>query len=111
LGIGLAGKIKMIQFTESLGLIAPYYNLVFVAIVIILFVYFFKNHNKNVYIKPWKLLFAAILVFVFEEVFTVTGISAYKNVYTILHPILEMIIISLFIYMVLLQKEYLKSKK
>jgi len=101
----------MTQFTEALGLVAPYYNLVFVAIVIILFIFFLKNPNKNIYLKPWKLLLTAILVYVVEEILTVLNNLDILNVSKLVNPLLEMIIISLFIYIVLLQKEYLQTKK
>jgi hypothetical protein len=99
----------MTELTQSLGLIAPYYNLVFVAIVIVLFIYFFKNTNKKTYLKPWKLLFIAILVYIVEEALTVLNNLHILNVSKLVNPLLEMIIISLFIYMLLLQKEYLKK--
>ena len=54
-----------------LGMVAPYYNLALVVIVIILFLRLFKTPNKKTYLKPWKFLFAAVLVYVGEEIITV----------------------------------------
>lgn len=99
----------MIQITECLGLVAPYYNLVFVAIVIILFSIFLRNPSKKLYIKPWKLLFLAILTYVVEEILTVFNDMNIISVNKLVAPLLEMIMIGLFIYMLLLQKEYLKT--
>ncbi len=96
-------------FTACLGLVAPYYNLALVVIVILLFVRLFKTNNKNSYIKPWKLLFFAILVFVMEEIFTVLKNAAVIEIPRITNAFFEMMIISLFIYMLLLQKEYVKK--
>jgi fumarate reductase subunit D len=62
-------------FAECLGVIAPFYNLVLVIIVIALFLRLFKIHynikKKKVFTKPWRLIFFAVLVFIVEEGFTV----------------------------------------
>ena len=100
----------MSHLTESLGLVAPYYNLVLVTIVVILFIVFLRRQDLTISKKPWKLLFAAILIYILEEILTVTGISDIGNMYKILHPLLEMGMIGLFIYMLLSQREYLRSK-
>ena len=92
-----------------LGRIAPYYNLVLVFIVILLFLKLFKIPNKKVYIKPWKYLFLAVLVYVFEEVITVFDMADLVVIPNILFPLLEMIIITLFIYVLLLQRESIKK--
>ena len=98
----------MTQFTECLGFVAPYYNLVLVAIVIILFIIFLRNPSKKVYLKPWKLLLAALLVFIVEEILTVFNDLDMINISVLIAPLLEMLIIGLFIYMLLLQRDYLK---
>ena len=62
----------MVQYFEAcVGLVAPYYNLVLVVIVVILFLKLFSLKNKNAYLKPWKLLFFAIIVYIIEESVTV----------------------------------------
>lgn len=95
----------------SLEIVAPYYNIVLVIIVLILFAKFFSLKNKNVYMKPWKLLFFVIMVYIIEEF-----INILQNIYSfeisvLLFPIFEMIMIILFIYMLLLQKEYITKNK
>tara|TARA_B100002003_G_C14150107_1_gene553103 strand:- start:4004 stop:4306 length:303 start_codon:yes stop_codon:yes gene_type:complete len=100
----------MTHLTECLGLVAPYYNMVLVAVVVILFIIFLRRQDLTISKKPWKLLFGAILIYIVEEFLTVTKISEIGNMYKILHPLLEMGIIALFIYVLLLQREYLKSK-
>lgn len=92
-----------------LGRVAPYYNLVLVVIVILLFLKLFKTPNKKTYIKPWKFLFAAVLVYVGEEVITVFDMAGLISAPKILFPLLEMIIITLFIYVLLLQRENIKK--
>lgn len=99
------------SFAECLGLVAPYYNLVLVLIVIILFIAFFRKPSQKFYLKPWKLLFFAILVYVIEEILTVFNDANIITVHKLVAPLLEMLIISSFIYMLLLQRNYLKSVK
>ena len=96
-------------FTACLGLVAPYYNLALVVIVILLFIRLFKIDDKNNYTKPWKLLFFAISIFVLEEILTVLKNTGIITIPRIANAFFEMIIISLFIYMLLLQKEYVKK--
>ena len=92
-----------------LGNIAPYYNLVLVVILIILFIKLFKGKNKGIYVFPWKLLFGAILIYVLEEVLTVFAGLGMIAIPKIVAPIFEMMIITLFIYMLLLQREYVET--
>lgn len=97
-------------FENCLGFIAPYYNLALVVVVIALFIYFFVIPNKHkIYDLPWKLLFFAIMVFIVEEVMTVLealGVIAFPS---ITFAFFEMVMISIFIYMCLLQKERIKN--
>jgi hypothetical protein len=101
----------MTQLTECLGLVAPYYNLIFVLIVIILFIVFLRNPNKKIYTLPWKLLLIAILAYVVEEILTVLNDAHIISITRLVAPLLEMVMISLFIYMLLEQREYLKKLK
>ena len=96
-------------FTECLGLVAPYYNLVGVAIVIVLFIKLFMQHKKGIYTLPWYFLFIAIIIYVIEETMTVMASAGSIKIPNLLFPIFEMLMISLFIYMLLLQKEYVKT--
>src|SRR3989338_1307507 len=99
------------NLSACLGNVAPYYNLVLVAILIILFLALFRLNGKNFFIKPWKFLFYAILIFVFEEILTVFESLGFFSVPPVIFPLLEMGIIVLFIYMLLIQKEYLHKGK
>ena len=56
---------------KSLGIALPYYNLVLVAIVILLFIKLLRIKTQ-LYKRPWKLLFAAIMVFILEEILSKT---------------------------------------
>jgi len=92
-----------------LGRVAPYYNLALVIIVVVLFLKLFKMPNKKTYIKPWKFLFAAVLVYVLEEVITVLSMADLIVVPKVVFPLFEMVIITLFIYVLLSQKESIKK--
>ena len=98
-------------FANALGLAAPYYNLALVLIVILLFLRLFRTRNKNAYTLPWKLLFFAVLVYVAEEIVTVIAATGLIHPPKVLFPVFEMIIITTFIYMLLLQKEYVSNPK
>jgi len=98
-------------FFNCLGFVAPYYNMVLVLIVIALFAALFKKENRGIFIKPWKFLFFAILVYVIEELLTITNGVGITNTPRILNSLFEMVIITSFIYMLLIQREYVKSSK
>lgn len=98
------------EYEIALGMVAPMYNLVLAAIVFYLFLKLFSLPNRLVYVKPWKVLFAAFLVYLVEEIFTVFRKIGVANIPTIFNGLFEMIIISLFIYMLFLQKEYVKER-
>jgi hypothetical protein len=96
-------------FFPCLGYIAPYYNLVLVAVLVALFIYFFAMPNKHkIYDTHWKLIFCAIMIFIVEEIMTVLKAAGLITFPSILFAFFEMAMISLFLYMCLLQKERLK---
>ena len=98
-------------FGECLGMIAPYYNIALVIIVIALFIRLFRASTKNKFIKPWIFIFIALMIFVVETLFTIMRSIGLFNLPRIINPLFEMIIITSFIYMVLIQKEYIKKLK
>lgn len=101
----------------SLGLAvaqaAPLYNLGLVIIAVFLFIKLFTTpvRDRRVYLMPWKLLFFAVLVFILEEVLTVLRALDVINIPRHINGFFELIIICTFIYMLLLQKEHMKSSK
>ena len=99
------------SLAQSIGLTAPYYNLALVAALLVLFLVLFNIKSKKVFIKPWKFLFFSILVYVGEEIITVMDNIGMITAPQLLFPLLEMVIITSFIYMLLLQKEYVKGRK
>ena len=55
---------------------------------------------KKTYMLPWKFLFFSIAVYIFEEFITVLEITGAITVSKLVFPVLEMIIITSFTYMV-----------
>ena len=95
-------------FGICLGAVAPYYNLVLVVIVVLLFIKLLRTPAKKIFVKPWKFLFAALLIYILEEILTVAeGLSSISFPGWIF-PMLEMAMIILFTYMLLIQKEHVK---
>jgi len=91
-----------------LGTVAPFYNLALVLIVVALFIKLFRVPVGKTFAEPWKLLFAALVIYIIEEALTVgftLGLVVFPRW---LFPLFEMTMIILFIYMLLIQKENLK---
>lgn len=99
----------MTSLAESLGVVAPYYNLALVLIAVIIFVRLFHIPNKKIFLLPWKLIFVAILIYIVEEVLTILNSLQILLTPRILNALFELIIVSIFIYALLIQKEYLKK--
>lgn len=100
-----------LALTNCLGVVAPYYNLVLVTILVICFIYLLRLPNKrNVYVEPWTYLFYALLIFIVEEMITILNALNIVNISRVLFPFFEMAMICLFIYMCLLEREYLKNE-
>lgn len=98
--------------TEALTIAGPYYNLALILIVLYLFGKLFstKIKNKKVYLEPWYYVFAAVIVFVIEEIITVLRAAGIVEITLYINGFFELLIISLFIYTLLLQREHIKKK-
>ena len=92
------------------GIVAPYYNMGLAIVVIILFIKLFKEQKgKKARHMQWKLLFAALMIFLVQQSLTIL-----KQMGTIYYPqfinqFFELGMITFFIYMVLAQKQYVKK--
>lgn len=95
--------------STCLQIVAPFYNLALVVILVILFIKLFTLKSKKVFIKPWKFIFIALLVYVVEESINILESMNVIPINALVYPIFELIIITLFIYMLLLQKQYTKK--
>lgn len=96
----------------SLAEAAPIYNLGLVVIAVALFIKLFRTpvKDKRVYLFPWKLIFLALLIFIIEEVLTVLRMMEIIDIPRHINGFFELFIIAIFIYALLLQKDYLKHR-
>jgi hypothetical protein len=88
--------------------IAPVYNIALSLIVFYLLtkLILLRRKNKNVFIKPWKYLFAAVSIFVLEEAITIFKVFGYISDAIIprwFNAVFELIIVALFVYMLIEQ--------
>ena len=99
----------MSELAIAFGIVAPYYNLAMVAVVCFLFINLFTTplKNKKVYLLPWKYIFAAFIIFIIEELITVLRAAGIITIMEHINGFFELIIISLFIYALLLNKKYI----
>jgi len=99
------------SFGDSLAIIAPWYNLMFAFIAILLFIKLFrtKPHHSEVYFKSWKVIFIAMLIFVVEEAITVARASGIVTFPQHINGYFELAITALIIYALLLQREYARK--
>ena len=100
----------MSELYIALGRAAPLYNLVLVLVAIWLFITLFRTPKGKAFMNPWYLLFVCVLLFVLETIITIlraSGKLLFIPQYT--NSFFEFAIIVIFIYVVLLQKEYVKK--
>lgn len=94
----------------AFGMAAPYYNLVFAVIALLLFLHLFSYESKRfAYIKPWKILFIGFILFIVETAMTILRGQGLIKFHPAIFPGFEFVIIGLFIYMILLQRQYIKT--
>ncbi len=101
----------MSEFTVALGMIAPWYNLGLVVISLWLFIKLFsvESISKKVFLMPWKYLFIALLIYIVEEALTVLRSAEILNIPRHINGFFEVAIISIFIYTLLLQQQYIQK--
>lgn len=95
---------------ESLRIILPYINLVLVVVVIAFFIKILSIKNEKTYIIPWKVLLFAVLSYTVEEILTIIDLAGIIQIPEFIFPLIEMLIICSFIYMVILQKKYIEMR-
>ncbi len=94
----------------AISQVAPLYNIAFVIIILFLFARLFSQQSKKRYLKPWRILYFAIILFIIEQSLVILSQQNIMQSPAILFPLIEFIIITSFIYMVLDQKLYLRKK-
>lgn len=102
----------MSELSQAITLAAPIFNLGLVAIVVYLFVKLFRiKKSKRVYLTPWYFLSAIIGIFILEEVITVLRAAGLVSIPGHINGFFELIMVSLMIYLLLLQKEHTAKYK
>jgi len=96
---------------EAIAQVAPLYNLALIIIAVILFLVMFSYGQRFAYIKPWKILFVGIIILIAETLMTILRSLGLIKFHPAIFPFFELIIITAFIYMLLLQKQYVKTGK
>ncbi|MBI4150840.1 hypothetical protein HY492_01820 [Candidatus Woesearchaeota archaeon] len=94
------------MLADALTLVAPFYNLALVIVMLFLFGKMFTTATKKTFLKPWYAIFAAVIIFIMEEVITILRASGLLDITLYINGFFELVIISLFIYTLLLQKEH-----
>jgi len=97
------------DLTNAIAQVAPIYNLAFVIITIILFVKLLRTANiLKTDMTPWKIIFVSVMVYVVEEVLTVLRSFEVIDISVHINGFFELVIIALFIYAILVQKQITK---
>jgi len=100
----------MVDVAEAINIASPYYNLAMVAIIVFLFVRLFKvRAGSHVYMQPWRVMFWVILVFIVEEITTVLRAAGIISLDVYINGYFELVIVSLVVYLLLLQYDYTKK--
>jgi len=98
------------QYIEScLNTISIYYNIALLIVAVPIFIKLFTIKSKKFYMKPWIFLFIGGAAYLVEEI--IIALSGKMDIRGYVPGIVALIIITSFIYMVLLQKEYIQKIK
>ena len=99
------------DLSSALSIVAPLYNLLFVFITILLFIFLFRvpNITQKIFILPWQFIFASILVYVVEQIMTVLRQENIVIIPIHVNGFFELISISLFLFGIFLQFEHVQS--
>lgn len=102
----------MTALMESFGMVAPYYNLGMVLVVVYLFLKLFKTYQpgKHVYVRPWVYIFIAVCIYIVEELLTVLRKAGIITIKEHINGFFELAMIIMFIYGFMLQKEYIREQ-
>jgi len=90
-----------VTIAQTIGQVAPFYNLLIAVVVFLFFVKLFQVSKKPRFVKPWKLLFTAFMLYVVEQVLSILRLQGIFYTPRILNSLFELVIIVLFIYFIL----------
>jgi hypothetical protein len=102
-----------VSISTALATAAPYYNLAFVAVAFFLWYHILAHTptKKGVFLLPWKLILVGVLMFVLETVLTILRAAGVISIGRHINGFFELVIITVFIYALLVQKEYIQKQK
>lgn len=102
----------MNTIANCLGVVSVYYNLLLALVLAAAFIWLFHiTAEKKFYIKPWKALFFAGLFYLIEEIFVFVRIHGILVTPVYIDGFFGVVIVTCFIYMLLLQREYVRGIK
>lgn len=102
----------MTTIANCIGIVTVYYNLLIAIAMAATFIWmFYIVDEKKIYIRPWKYLFWAGVAFLLEEIFVFLRMHNILMTPIYLDGFLGVVVVTFFIYMLLLQKEYVRGLK
>ena len=91
--------------------VAPYYNMALVFVVFILFGRLFLIKKRDSFLLPWKIFCGAVGVYVIVQVLTILKFAGIVSCPLYINGILEFFMVSMFIYVLLVQKDHIAIKQ
>jgi hypothetical protein len=90
----------------NFDILLPVINVVLAAAIAVYFVRLFFLPKRLIYMPPWELIFTAFVLYVIEEVLTITRSTGLISYPLVIHRIIELCIIVLFLQALWLHKSY-----
>lgn len=90
----------------NLDIALPMVNMLLAAAIIVYFVRLFFLPKRLIYMPPWGLIFTAFVLYVVEEVLTISRSAGIITYPLVVHRIIELFIIILFLQALWLHKSY-----
>jgi len=87
----------------------PLVNLVIALVIIFLFTRFFYLPHRLHHVRPWKIIFIALLIWLIEEVLTIMDSFGVFHMNLLIGRGIELVIIILVLHAVFLQKRYIEE--
>ena len=100
---------NIVDLGIAFGLVAPYYNLLLVLIVVILFIKLLREKTSRTFMMPWELLFAIICIYIIEEVLTVLRKAGVISIPIHINGFFELAIAIIGVYLIFVQKDHVKK--
>ncbi|HII68617.1 TPA: hypothetical protein HA270_01995 [Candidatus Woesearchaeota archaeon] len=96
---------------SAVGITAAWLNLILAVILVIMVVRLLRTKSNTLFISPWQWLLFSLAVFFIEEVVAIMDLVGTFDAPKIFFPIFEIVIISSFLYMLLLQIQFMRMQQ